>query len=244
MDPDVLQGLSTAGRWPDSASALERLQRELATAADRVEPWEPPPGPVHTAAVFVAFPSGRPGPGEAGEPAWAAAVLLRDSERVGEALVRGVSGAPYAAGLLALRCGRLLESAVRALPQPPEVLLVDATGRDHPRGAGLALHLGAALGTPTVGVTNRALLAAFAAPPAGRGAWSPLRLGADLVGYAVRTRPGAHPVLAHAAWRTAPETARAVVLAWAGAHRTPEPLRRARTLARIARAVDEGRFPG
>jgi deoxyribonuclease V len=39
----------------------------------------------------------------------------------------------------------------------PDVLLVDATGLDHPRGAGLALHLGANLGVPSVGVTNRVL---------------------------------------------------------------------------------------
>jgi deoxyinosine 3'endonuclease (endonuclease V) len=42
---------------------------------------------------------------------------------------------------------------VRALPVVPEVLVVNATGRDHPRRAGLALHLGAVLRLPTVGVT-------------------------------------------------------------------------------------------
>jgi hypothetical protein len=51
--------------------------------------------------------------------------------------------------------GPLLEAAVRALPAQPDVLLVDATGRDHPRRGGLALHLGAALDLPTVGVTHR-----------------------------------------------------------------------------------------
>jgi deoxyribonuclease V len=53
-------------------------------------------------------------------------------------VVSGEAGAPYLPGLLALREGALLEAAVRALPRPPEVLLVDATGRDHPRRAGLA----------------------------------------------------------------------------------------------------------
>lgn len=51
-------------------------------------------------------------------------------------------------------CDRL-----RALPHMPDVLLVNATGRDHPRGAGLALHVGAAVDVPTVGVTHRPLLA-------------------------------------------------------------------------------------
>jgi deoxyribonuclease V len=42
--------------------------------------------------------------------------------------------------------------------------------------------------------------------------------------------------VAHAAWRTGPETAAAVVLAASRGARTPEPLRRARMLARGARA--------
>jgi len=53
--------------------------------------------------------------------------------------------------MLALREGLLLEQAMGALPIAPEVLVVNATGRDHPRRAGLALHLGAVLGLPTVG---------------------------------------------------------------------------------------------
>jgi deoxyribonuclease V len=39
----------------------------------------------------------------------------------------------------------------------PEVLLVDATGSDHPRRAGLATYLGAILEPPAVGVTHRPL---------------------------------------------------------------------------------------
>jgi deoxyinosine 3'endonuclease (endonuclease V) len=37
--------------------------------------------------------------------------------------------------------------------------MANASGRDHPRGAGLALHLGAVLDQPSVGVTDRPLLA-------------------------------------------------------------------------------------
>jgi deoxyribonuclease V len=152
------------------------------------------------------------------------------------AVATGKAGAPYAAGLLALREGSLLEAAVRTLEQLPEVLLVDATGRDHPRRAGLALHLGAVLGVPTVGVTHRPLVAEGDWPADERGALTSLRLEDELVGYWVRARPGTRPLACHAAWRTDPETAAEVVLALTGQRRTPEPLRRARTAARTARA--------
>lgn len=138
--------------------------------------------------------------------------------------------------LLALREGPLLEQAVRALEIVPEVLVVNATGRDHPRRAGLALQLGAMLGLPTVGVTTRPLLAQGAWPPDRRGASGPLLVGGELVGCWVRTRAGARPVAVHAAWQTDAQAAVQVVLAATRRVRTPEPLRRARTLARTSRA--------
>jgi deoxyribonuclease V len=145
-------------------------------------------------------------------------------------------GAAYAPGLLALREGPILAAAVARLDPAPDVLLVDATGRDHPRRAGLALHLGAVIDLPTVGVTQRPLAARGDPPQRRRGATSPVLLEDDVVGYWVCTRTGAAPVLAHAGWRTDPTTAAAVVLAASteGA-RAPVPLQEARRAAREAR---------
>jgi len=69
-----------------------------------------------------------------------------------------------------------------------------------------------------------------------KGAAAPLVLDGQPVGAWVRRRERARPVAAHPAWRTDIDTAVAVVLCTAGSHRTPEPLRRARRLARLARA--------
>jgi deoxyribonuclease V len=161
---------------------------------------------------------------------------MRGRRTLSDSTVVGQAGAPYEAGLLALRQGQLLDAAVRALGEGPDVLLVDATGRDHPRRAGLALHLGAVLGLPTVGVTHRPLLGEGDWPADVKGDSAPLVLAGEQVGAWVRRRAGARPVAAHAAWRTDADTAAAIVLRTAGSHRTPEPLRRARRLARLARA--------
>ena len=126
--------------------------------------------------------------GERGDPAWAAATVFEGGTRTVFATIDGTVGAPYIAGYLALREGRLLERAVRELIPPPEVVLVDATGRDHPRRAGLAVHLGAVLDLPTIGLTDRTLLAVAGEPGRLRGAKSPLQIGDELVGYALRTR--------------------------------------------------------
>jgi deoxyribonuclease V len=125
---------------------------------------------------------------------------------------------------------------VRALPIVPEVLVVNATGRDHPRRVGLALHLGVVLGLPTIGVTTRPLVAQGDWPTDQRAATAPLLLAGEVVGCWVRTRAGAKPVAVHAAWQTGAQDAVQVVLAATRRARTPEPLRRARTLARTRRA--------
>jgi deoxyribonuclease V len=146
--------------------------------------------------------------------------------------------AAYEPGLLALREGHVLAAAVIELPELPDVLLVDATGVDHPRQAGLAVHLGAVVGVPTVGVTQRPLVASGPLPALQRGARAPVRIGDRCVGYWVCTRTGALPVLAHAGWRTTAETAAETVLeASTEAARTPVPLQEARRVAREARAL-------
>lgn len=205
------------GVWPEDATALAALQERLARLEAAEPRWQPrDPGRLRVGGVFVAGPREVSGNGAAGDPGWAAAVVLRAGTLLDAAVVRGRLGAPYAPGLLALREGPLLEQAVRALSVTPDVLLVDATGRDHPRGAGLAMHLGWALELPSIGVTDRALVDPARSTP-------------------VRARPGVRPVLVHPGWRTDSPVAVAVVSGQLGV-RTPAPLREARRLARDARS--------
>jgi deoxyribonuclease V len=242
------QGRLTRARspsaWPDSAEALEAAQRQVAALAEAVEPWQPDPDTLSlVAGVFVAYPRGLSGVGAAGDAAWVG-IAVHDGRRMVEwQALAGEAGAPYRAGYLALRDGNLLERALRALRTRPDVVLVDATGRDHPRGAGLALHLGSIVGLPTIGVTDRPLLAEGAEAGPERGAAAPLFVDGELVAYRVRTRRGVKPLVVHGGWRTSPETARELVLGVSRQSRTPEPLRQARRLARISRGRAERAGP-
>jgi deoxyribonuclease V len=206
------------------------VQEALASAS--WTPWRPL-GRSHVGACYVCFVQAEPGRGRADDIGWAAAAVGEET-----AVTSAVSPEGYEAGMLALREGPLLEAAVRGLGELPDVLLVDATGRDHPRRAGLALQLGAVLGVPTVGLTDRPLLAHGEEPEDVRGAASPLYVEGERVGYLLRTRAGARPICVHAAWRTGPEAALEVVLSATAGMRTPEPLRAARSAARAARTAD------
>jgi deoxyribonuclease V len=188
------------------------------------------------ASAWVCFARDASGPGAAGDPAWAAAVMMCGQRIIEHAVVYGAAAAGYIPGLLGLRIGPLLCEAVGRLARSWDVLLVDATDRDHPRRAGLALHLGAVLDQPTVGVTNRALVADGAWPEDTTGAAAPLLLDGETVGFWLRSRAGTRPIAVHASWRTDPNTALTVVMACTGRMRTPFPLRQARRIARQARA--------
>jgi deoxyribonuclease V len=220
--------------WPRTVAELTAVQRVL--AAECPETWQPSTADLLVAGCFAAFDRGQSGPGDARDPIWLGAAVFRRGRCLGRATTVGIAGWAYQPGLLGLRVGAALESVVRALPVWPDVLLVDATGRDHPRRCGLAIQLGAVLDLPTVGVTHRTLLARGEWPADQRGAASPLSLDGEVVGHWLRARQGRRPLAVHAGWRTDAETAIRVVLPTCQ-HRTPRPLREARRLARQARAA-------
>jgi deoxyribonuclease V len=219
--------------WPTDPESLIAYQQHLASAAPPQVILDPASSII--AGCWVCFPRGLAGPGTDHDPAWSAAVIMSAGQVIEQQMINGRSGAGYVPGLMALRIGPLIDQTVRALARRPDVVLLDATARDHPRGAGLALQLGAELGIPTIGVTHRPLIAAGPWPDDHRGATSPLQIGDLVVGCWLRTQPGVRPLAVHPGWRIDLTTAVRVVSFLTRRRRTPEPLRRARQLARRAR---------
>ena len=220
--------------WPADADSLIAYQTELAARAS--EPSTFDPGTVSIGGCWVCFPRGLAGPGTDHDPGLCAAVIMFRGRILEQQMISGTARAQYMPGLMALRLGALMEQAVRALSNRPDVLLLDATARDHPRRAGLALHLGAELDTPTIGVTHRPLVASGEWPSDQRGATSPLRIGDSTVGCWLRTQPGVRPLAIHPGWRINLPTAVELITMLTSRRRTPEPLRHARQLARRTRA--------
>jgi deoxyribonuclease V len=144
--------------WPSDADSLISYQQQLAAATP--EPVILNPSTAMIGGCWVCFPRGLAGPGTDHDPAWSAAVIMLGRRVLERQVISGTTDSPYVPGLMALRVGRLMERTVRALSGDLDVLLLDATAGDHPRRAGLALHLGAELELPTIGVTHRPLVAA------------------------------------------------------------------------------------
>lgn len=236
---ESITALPGSDMWPSTHRDLERLQRKLARRVEEVDPWRwADDGEPAIAGVFVSLPTNRLQP-RVNDIAWAAAVVMQGGAVVATATATRQLARPYQAGYLSLTIGPILEDVAAALSVRPDLMLVNAAGRDHVRGAGLAIQLGAALDVPTVGVTEHPDVGDAPEPDAHRGDWTPVRIDNRLVGFRVRTLAKASPVMAHAAWLTTPDTARDTVLRTTGRQRMPEPLQRARELSKRLRTEYE-----
>ncbi|MHB8067110.1 MAG: endonuclease V [Desulfobaccales bacterium] len=157
-------------------------------------------------------------------------------ELVEEAGVAGVCPFPYRTGLLSFREVPILAAAFKKLRQPPDVLLVDGQGLAHPRGLGLATHLGLVLDLPTIGVAKSRLVGHGEEPGLEAGAASPLILAGKVVGMILRTQPGKKPFYLSPGHKITLGQAREIVMGCVRRYRSPEPLRQADGLSRRLRS--------
>ncbi len=207
------------------------MQREVAALVRRGHAYRRPFATLAAGDVSYAVGDAR---------AWAAVVVcsLPDLEVLETAVARGAVHFPYVPGLLSFREGPLLLQAFAQLPFLPDVLLFDGQGAAHPRGVGLASHMGLCLGVPSIGCAQSRLVGEHAAVGPERGAYSLLLLDGHPVGAALRTRAGCKPVYVSPGYRMALEEALAVVLESTTRYRLPEPLRGAHRLANHMRSAE------
>jgi len=65
---------------------------------------------------------------------------------------------PYIPTFLSFREGPVIVNTFTKLKNPPDILMVDGAGINHPRSAGIATHIGVALDVPTIGITKKILI--------------------------------------------------------------------------------------
>lgn len=158
-----------------------------------------------------------------------------DLSLVAEAALVCPTPFPYIPGLLTFREAPVLLKVWERLRERPEVLLVDGQGLAHPRGLGIASHLGVLLDLPTIGVAKSRLVGEGVVPGPHRGAASPLSHQGQVVGWILRTREGVKPLFVSPGHRVSLGDCRDLTLACVRQYRIPEPLRRAHWLSRRAK---------
>lgn len=144
---------------------------------------------------------------------------------------------PYVPGLLSFREAPILLDALRSLRTRPDLILVDGQGRAHPRGLGIASHIGLHVDVPVVGVAKSILVGTHAKAGTKRGDWRSLDLDGKRIGLVVTTRDGTKPIYVSVGNRIGLFPAARRVLDTATKYRLPEPIRHADSLSRrLARA--------
>ena len=139
---------------------------------------------------------------------------------------------PYIPGLLSFREIPSILEAWKRLIRKPDVILCDGQGIAHPRGLGLASHLGILLDIPTIGCAKSPLYGGFELPAAAKGSRAPIRdRGGRTIGAVLRTRDATKPLYVSVGHRIDLRTAVRIVLSSTTRYRIPEPLRAAHRLA-------------
>jgi deoxyribonuclease V len=139
---------------------------------------------------------------------------------------------PYIPGLFAFSAGPAILSALKKI-EKPDVILFPGRGIAHPRGLGLASHLGVLLDLPTIACSRIPLWREYPEPSPEKGSHVFVKgKGKKLIGAVVRTREGKKPVFVTPGHKISVHTALKIVLQCSPEYRMPEPLRQAHMLAR------------
>ena len=210
--------------WDGDTTAARALQQQLAGKVALTDDF----GPLKLiAGVDVGF--------EDGGKITRAAVVLLDAETLeplGQVLARVPTCMPYIPGLLSFRELPAVLQALDSLEQMPDLIFSDGHGIAHPRGLGIAAHLGVITGLPTIGVAKKILTGQH--DPLGEQRGDHVDLldkGGKVIGTVLRSKDKVRPLIISPGNRVSLTTAPELVMRYVTRYRLPEPTRLADRLA-------------
>jgi deoxyribonuclease V len=134
---------------------------------------------------------------------------------------------PYVPGLLSFREAPPLIRAFEKLSRAPDLAIFDGQGIAHPRGIGLASHLGLFLDVPTIGCAKNRLVGDYEPVGPEKGETSDLLYQGEPVGKVLRSKRNVKPLFVSPGHRIGQDRAAEIVLSCCRGYRFPEPIRRA-----------------
>jgi len=160
---------------------------------------------------------------------FAAVVLLEfpSMKAIGETSFTERINFPYIPGLLTFREGPSLLKAFEKLRIVPDVVIFDGQGIAHPRGLGLASHMGLFLDIPTIGCAKTRLTGEWDEVGNEAGDYSYLMLDGRIAGAVLRTKKNVKPVFISQGHKIGLQRSVDIILSSCAGYRLPEPTRRA-----------------
>ena len=166
---------------------------------------------------------------------WAAIAVLEwpGLELCQSVLAAVPTGFPYVPGYLSFREIPAALAALALVDPAPDLLMVDGHGIAHPRGLGIASHLGVLTGLPSIGVAKSRLVGWFEEPCPVKGDRTALTHRGATIATVLRSRERARPLFVSTGHRISAELALELVLATLTRYRLPEPTRLADRVSRM-----------
>ncbi|WP_210418052.1 deoxyribonuclease V [Flavobacterium sp. KBS0721] len=136
---------------------------------------------------------------------------------------------PYVPGLFSFREIPPLIEAFKKLTIKPDLIVCDAQGIAHPKGIGMATHLGIELNIPTIGCAKKRLVGSYDKNLLGlkRGNTQDLIYNNNLVGKVLRTQDNINPMYVSVGHKISINTAISWILKLTPNYRLPETTRNA-----------------
>ncbi len=213
--------------WPRNTEEARVVQESLRKRV-RIEPLRNTPGTV--AGVDAVF---------SGETVWAVISVFTypDLRHIEDSVVNERVRFPYIPGYLSFREGPGIIKAYEALKVKPDIILFDGQGIAHPRGIGIASHVGVMLDITTIGCAKSRLIGEYKEPGNKKGEWTYLNYKGEKVGAVVRTKDDVRPLFVSPGHRIDIESSVDIVMHCISGFRIPEPLRRADHISKVYRAT-------
>jgi deoxyribonuclease V len=212
--------------WNVDTRAAVDIQRRLAGDVILRSPWKRLPSRMRVAAADVSCPRGS-------KRIVAAAVVVELPGGAPLEVVRVERTAtfPYVPGYLSFREAPVCLEALTRLACDVDAIVCDGQGLAHPRGLGLACHVGLFAGVPTVGCAKSRLCGGHEDVGREKGDAVPLVLGGRTVGTVVRSRTDTKPLYVSPGHLMSVAQSVRLVMACVTKYRLPDPARMAHQAA-------------
>lgn len=218
-------GSMSATQWARTVEEARRVQQQLLKRV-RVEPLAREPG--YIVAVDASFTAGQ-------VIAVACLFTYPALALIDQSVVAKAITFPYIPGYLSFREGPAVMEALEGLAHRPELIMFDGQGIAHPRGIGLASHIGVLCDLPAIGCAKSRLVGEFDMPGRRKGSHRPLIYKGKTVGVVLRTRDAVQPLFVSPGHRIDFDGALRITMGCVGKYRLPEPLRIADMLSKQMR---------
>lgn len=204
-------------RWPKNITEAKKIQGVI---RKRVKIIPLKKSPIHIAGVDAAFSRSK---------VIGVVSLYKYPEMIPVKDVYAVTEIPfpYIPGFLSFREGPVIIEAIKRLKIKPDIIIFDGQGIAHPRGVGIATHIGVLLGIPAIGCAKSKLVGEYKEPGIKKGEWSYLRYKDRTIGAVLRTRDNVRPLFVSPGHRIDIKGSIEIILNCTSRYRIPEPLRRA-----------------